>query len=237
MPNAISKTFTILKEQPIGCFFAVLLSFLLISTVLAGMLFIAAAIISVPVIKDTISAQTGFHASVESVFLNIYTGECNLNYLSLQNPQAYNMSEYATESNMEIPTFAIAKSVKLRLSPSDLILRGRLVVKSADIDIDVINCVRINSASYNLPEFIEKISEISEIDKRDGNAYLEKFSIKIKRATYCDMTISSDIMKWDTALNFKFEKSGIKDAQDLISSLTNSLNKANAPFIARGLTK
>ena len=29
------------------------------------------------------------------------------------------------------------------------------------------------------------------------------------------MTISSDIMKWDTALNFKFEKSGIKDAQDL----------------------
>ena len=159
MPNAISKTFTILKEQPIGCFFAALLSFLLISTVLAGMLFIAAAIISVPVIKDTISAQTGFHASVESVFLNIYTGECNLNYLSLQNPQAYNTSEYATESNMEIPTFAIAKSVKLRLSPSDLILRGRLVVKSADIDIDVINCVRINSASYNLPEFIEKISE------------------------------------------------------------------------------
>lgn len=49
-------------------FFAALLSFLLISTVLAGMLFIAAAIISVPVIKDTISAQTGFHASVESVF-------------------------------------------------------------------------------------------------------------------------------------------------------------------------
>ena len=68
MPNAISKTFTLLKEQPIGCFFAALLSFLLISTVLAGMLFIAAAIISVPVIKDTISAQTGFHASVESAF-------------------------------------------------------------------------------------------------------------------------------------------------------------------------
>lgn len=108
-------------------------------------------------------------------FLNIYTGECNLNYLSLQNPQAYNMSEYATESNMEIPTFAIAKSVKLRLSPSDLILRGRLVVKSADIDIDVINCVRINSASYNLPEFIEKYQKSRKSTKGTGTHIWKNF--------------------------------------------------------------
>ena len=180
MPNAVTKTLTILKEQPVGCFFAALLSISLISAVFAGMIFIVAAIIAVPVIKDTISEQTGFHASVESLFLNVYTGECQMNYLSLQNPPAYNMSDIIKDDDIETVTFAVAKSVKLRLSPTQLFLKGRLVVKSIEIDLDTINCVRINNSSYNLPEFIEKISEISEIDRSGGHAALERFSIKIK---------------------------------------------------------
>ena len=237
MPNAVTKTLTILKEQPVGCFFAALLSISLISAVFAGMIFIVAAIIAVPVIKDTISEQTGFHASVESLFLNVYTGECQMNYLSLQNPPVYNMSDIIKDDDIETVTFAVAKSVKLRLSPTQLFLKGRLVVKSIEIDLDTINCVRINNSSYNLPEFIEKISEISEIDRSGGHAALERFSIKIKRGTYCDTSMPSDIMKWDTELNFKFEKSNIGNTSELTAALYDSLNSANAPFIARGLTK
>lgn len=238
MLSVLSKTYAILRDQPIGCFFAALLSFLLISAVFGGMLFIATAIITVPIMKDTISAQTGFHTSVESIFLNVYTGECKMNYLTLQNPAAYTLSDYESQaSNLEIPTFAIIKSAKLRLSPAKLILEGRLAVKSAELDIDVINCVRVNNASYNLSEFIGKISKILEVDKSDGTPSLKKFAIKIDRGTYCDMTATSDIMKWDTKLNFKFERNDISDIQNLMKTLADSLNSANAPFIARGLTK
>ena len=126
MPNAVTKTLTILKEQPVGCFFAALLSISLISAVFAGMIFIVAAIIAVPVIKDTISEQTGFHASVESLFLNVYTGECQMNYLSLQNPPAYNMSDIIKEEGsldvfktMRMPVVS-ALGVKLGIEDSTL---------------------------------------------------------------------------------------------------------------------
>jgi len=236
MANFITKGFSILKEQPIGCFFAAFLSLALISSVVAGIVFIAAAIIAVPVIKDTISAQTGYHATVESVFLNVYTGTCELNFLTLQNPSTYNVSDIVKNSDMETATFMEAKKVKLVLSPYELIVNGKFLIKSAEIDIDVINCVRINSASYNLPEFLSRLAKITEIQKLADKPALENISIKIKRATYHDITTISDIMKWNTILTFDFNKTDVSDLHQLQEDFIEALNNANAPFISRGIT-
>ena len=125
-----SKFVKLAKEQPVGCFFSSLLSFVFLSFAIGGLVFVAYAVFSVALLKDAIYSNTGFHVSAKSIFINAYTGNCVINSLTLENPSSYNLSDSHGEMDLDASNiFLKARRIHAKISPLQLI-RGKIEISS-----------------------------------------------------------------------------------------------------------
>lgn len=230
--KSISKAFALLKLQPLGCLFALLLASVMLAFAIGGMIFTFYAISSVSMVKDAISSTTGFHPIASNIYVNVYTGNCRIDDLILENPSVYDYSADQSKTRK----FIEAEKVFITLSPTDL-LKGKFTISSLKIVINRINCTRLNNSTYNLPEFLTKMSEITLADSSFGNEGLDNLEIEIKGVAYSDSTIASDTLNWTRDVKFSFKRTDIKDVRAALRELAEELSKADLAFVAEGLTQ
>jgi len=232
--NSIQKILIVSKKQPLGCLFAMLLSIGLIGGSILGLIFVVYSIWSVSLVKDAITARTGFSVSSNNIYVNVFTGRCEINNLIITNPEVYDMRELSQRNAEHSIKFLEARNVEMTLNPSALI-RGEFEVSSFSADITSLNCVRLNNSTYNLPEFLQNMLQSVSAVRDGGKPTLENFSLKIAKASYTDYSTSKDTIAWQMKMDFRFEQSNVADFKKLVSQLRESFEKANAPFISNGL--
>ena len=220
------------RKEPFGCLVSTLISATLIGALIAGIVYVVYMMTAVSLIKGVITSSTGFTISAQNIYVNVFTGYCEIDGLNITNPSVYESN--SSRNNVEgIDKFVHLKSLKMIISPMQL-LKGKLDVSSVDANITYLNCVRISNSVYNLPEFLSGIKKVVSFSNKDGDFYLENFKIFIARANYIDLSAKSDSISWN-AKDFSFKKSDISDSTQLLNDLRTAYETANAPFISSGL--
>lgn len=211
-----------MKTRPLGCGISLLCSLALVLAALGGVLFISFAMFAAPKFKNLVYAETGFHPTMEDVSVNVFTGDCVFYNLKLENPHGV----------YDFGNFLTSKEVRFRVSPLKLLM-GDIEFTEIYLDIEDINCTRINNSTYNLAEFLEKFSKICKVKKSSNNPVFKHFTLKIKNAHYIDRS-ATDKMNWKVNVNMNFSASDIGDVDAFIKELMEKLSESNAQFLARG---
>ncbi|MBQ6534897.1 MAG: hypothetical protein IJI37_06970 [Opitutales bacterium] len=230
--KAIYRFLKLARKEPFGCLFSCAISAAMICAFAAGMVYIIYSMAAVSLVKGTIKSATGFNATAQSIYANVFTGYFEIDGLHITNPTVYDSgARSAAKDNTE--KFLHAKKIKMVISPTDL-LRGRFTVSSFEADITFLNCVRITNSVYNLPEFLGGMKEVSSIKISDRKPLLEKLDISIAKAAYVDLSAKSDSMVWSMS-DFKFSRADVSDFEKAVAEMKGDLEKSNAPFVSSGL--
>ncbi len=161
--RAIYQFFRFARKEPFGCFVSSTISFVLISCLLAGAVYVSYSMLAVSLIKGAIVSSTGFSVSAQYIYVNAFTGECQIDGLTLINPSAYEFGLYRVKRPDNIEKFMEVKKIQMRLNPLKL-LQGRVEISSMSADISFLNCVRISNSTYNLSEFLLRIGNAVSIE-------------------------------------------------------------------------
>lgn len=220
------------RREPFGCLFSTLISATLISALLAGIVYVVYMLIAVSYVKNIITSSTGFAVSAQNIYVNVFTGSCEIDGLHITNPSVYE-SNVPKKNAENINRFLHIQKLKLEISQWQL-LKGKLVISSVDANITYLNCVRISNSIYNLPEFIMGLKKVVDFSNEENKFYLKNFNLFISKANYIDLSPKSDSMTWNTN-DFSFKKSDVTNPETLLKELNSAFNSTNAPFIASGL--
>ncbi len=231
--NTIYNFFRLAIKEPFGCLVSLTFSAILISSVLAGAIYIAYMMFSVSLIKGIITSSTGFSVSAQNIYVNVFTGNCEIDGLTLLNPSVYELDRRMATRPDNIDKFIHAKKIKLEISPLELIT-GKFVISSLNADITFLNCVRINDSTNNLVEFIAGMKKSISIKNEDGRPFLKEISIKISRAAYSDYATGFNNISWG-ASDLSFKKTNIENIGKLLIDMKEIFEASNARFISNAL--
>lgn len=209
----------------IGAILSVAFTAALTGFAVLGMVFVFYASYAVPLFKDMVFESTGCKVRAESMFLNVFTGRCEIMNLTLDNPEAF-VAQSKMEDPRELVKFLYAKRLVLKISPFKFAC-GKFEISEFDAEIETLNCVRFNSASYNLPNFI---SEISLISSAKGGK-LDKFRLKIDRISYHDISDGKDLINWGATADFSYHAEDITDISGMMRDVERTLSNKNFSFI------
>lgn len=220
------------RKEPFGCLVSTLISATLIGALMACIVYVVYLLIAVSLVKSIITSATGFSVSAQNIYVNVFTGYCEINGLNISNPTIYESNN--TKKNIEnINKFLYVQNLKLEISPLKL-LNGQFVVSSVDARITFLNCVRLSNSVYNLPEFMAGLKKVVSFETDDKNIHLNKFNLFIDKASYVDLSAKSDSISWNTQ-DFSFKKSDVTNLSNLLDDIKTTFNSANAPFVTSGL--
>ena len=220
------------RKEPFSCLVSTLISATLVSALMAGIIYVVYMMTAVSLVKDIITSSTGFTVSAQNIYVNVFTGYCEIDGLNITNPSVYESN--TSQKNIEgIDKFVHVQKLKMELSPIAL-LKGRFDVSSVYVNITYLNCVRISNSIYNLPEFLAGLKKVVSFKDANGAPYLKDFSIFIRTANYTDLSVKTDSISWNTK-DFAFRKSEVSNFSNLLSDIKSDFEKANAPFILSGL--
>lgn len=229
--KSISKLARLVVTQPAGCVFSLLLAIILLTAAFGGMLFTFFAVASPAIIKDAIYENTGFRLSASNVYVNIFTGECLVEKLSLENP----ITRTQIDDSTKLRQFVSAPKVLLKISPAAL-LKGKLDLISAELEIDILNCTRTDNSTFNILEFMRHCKDF--FDEGYGSAKdLKEIKISIKTVTYTDASVKNDVFTWSKNVDFYFCKSDITDPRTAMRELSDDFYKQKLTFISESLNK
>ncbi len=236
--SLLHKILTFIKNEPFGCLVSSILSILLIGALAAGFSFVIFSIWAVSLVKNNIESSTGFNVSAQNIYVNLFTGKCEITGLRITNPEIYDAREQKNKnaSGSDVDIFLIAEKIAMILSPSDL-LKGQFKLSAISADISLLNCVRLNNSASNLPEFIVNILKITSASEDSGKPTLKLLDLKIKNAYYTDYSTSAsnDKITWKMNMNYSFRLTDISDFPKALKEIRESFEKANAPFISNSL--
>ncbi len=221
------------NREPLGCLISTVLSVALISAMLAGAIYVTYLMFSVSLIKGVITSSTGFATSAQNIYINIFTGNCEIDGMSLANPSVYEIDSRLAKRPENIDKFLHAKKINIELNPFEL-LRGNLVISSIYADITFLNCVRINDSTYNLIEFLNGMKKSVTVKKEDGKPFLKNITMKISRAAYSDYVTGLNNISW-SASDISFQKSNVVNMSKLIADMKECFESSNARFISTAL--
>lgn len=201
----LSKFGGFAKREPLGCCFA--------------------AAFSPALMRNAVKSATGFDATAQRVYANLFTGYCEIENLSIDNGEIYNLGDALPDKN-----FITAKKIEMELSPLAL-LRGKLRVSEFRADVPHINCIRLNNYTCNVDEFVGGMRKITEA------AAGLSFSLRRETAVYTDCSASAKPISKKQNIDMSFERNGVSDTAKMLGELAAVFDAADAMFISNALLK
>lgn len=235
--HTIKKAFRFIKEQPFGCVISSLFSLILIATAMAAICYVTYSLVAVSILKNTISDASGFRIQSDSVFLNLYTGKCEMKNVEIENPSVYDINNISGVRGISNEPLIYANKIEMIISPFSLIFEGKIKISSVTLDIKKISCMRINHNTYNLPEFIGGILKVVEPVEENETLFIKNFTLKIDEIGYKDLCNKRDIMHWDLKTSINLKLDNISDFDDFTNTIESEFKKVNAGFISKRTLK
>lgn len=221
----LSKFGGFAKREPLGCCFAAAFSLALVGAFATAFAFVFYAVFAPALMRNAVKSATGFDATAQRVYANLFTGYCEIENLSIDNGEIYNLGDALPDKN-----FITAKKIEMELSPLAL-LRGKLRVSEFRADVPHINCIRLNNYTCNVDEFVGGMRKITEA------AAGLSFSLRLETAVYTDCSASAKPISKKQNIDMSFERNGVSDTAKMLGELSAAFDAADAMFISNALLK
>lgn len=176
----LSKFGGFAKREPLGCCFAAAFSLALVGAFATAFAFVFYAVFAPALMRNAVKSATGFDATAQRVYANLFTGYCEIENLSIDNGEIYNLGDAGRQKFLHGE-----ENRMMELSPLAL-LRGKLRVSEFRADVPHINCIRLNNYTCNVDEFVGGMREITEA------AAGLSFSLRLETAVYTDCSASAN---------------------------------------------
>lgn len=183
-------------------------------------------------VRDCVEASTGFRPVFERAHMNVFTRKLTMEGVVLHNPRTY--SDILAEKSQP---FAKIRRFEADLCPWEL-LGGKLVFDEIALDIQSLDCVRLNASDCNIADFFAELAKVSEIEEgKTGERVLDAFSLKIAEAQKRDFSRGAKVPSERMTLPLDFAATDIDNISKMFDKLRDALDKCGGDFVCEPLKK
>lgn len=212
--------FRLFKRNPIAFVISSILTLATMLSIIASLAIIMVAILAPRILQEDFSERTGFFLSTEKLFVNIISGEVEINNLRISPPKEYNESDFLT-----------AKRVKFKIDPIKF-FNGKILITEFEMDAEHLNCVKISAAKYSIRDFIYAFPGFAEF--ADGDKF-KSISISIEKIDYLDKSDAKIPLRWTSKKEFNITLNDIKSPTLTRKIVGEALEKSGANFVLQGV--
>lgn len=212
--------FRLFKRNPIAFVISSILTLATMLSIIASLAIIMVAILAPRILQEDFSEKTGFFLSTEKLFVNIISGEVEINNLRISPPKEYNESDFLT-----------AKRVKFKIDPIKF-FNGKILITEFEMDAEHLNCVKISAAKYSIRDFIYAFPGFAEF--ADGDKF-KSISMSIEKIDYLDKSDAKIPLRWTSKKEFNITLNDIKSPTLTRKIVGEALEKSGANFVLQGV--
>lgn len=212
--------FRLFKRNPIAFVISSILTLATMLSIIASLAIIMVAILAPRILQEDFSGKTGFFLSTEKFFVNIISGEVEINNLRISPPKEYNESDFLT-----------AKRVKFKIDPMKF-FNGKILITEFEMDAEHLNCVKISAAKYSIRDFIYAFPGFAEF--ADGDKF-KSISMSIEKIDYLDKSDAKIPLRWTSKKEFNITLNDIKSPTLTRKIVGEALEKSGANFVLQGV--
>lgn len=212
--------FRLFKRNPIAFVISSILTLATMLSIIASLAIIMVAILAPRILQEDFSEKTGFFLSTEKLFVNIISGEVEINNLRISPPKEYNESDFLT-----------AKRVKFKIDPIKF-FNGKILITEFEMDAKHLNCVKISAAKYSIRDFIYAFPGFAEF--ADGDKF-KSISMSIEKIDYLDKSDAKIPLRWTSKKEFNITLNDIKSPTLTRKIVGEALEKSGANFVLQGV--
>ncbi len=212
--------FRLFKRNPIAFVISSILTLATMLSIIASLAIIMVAILAPRILHEDFSGKTGFFLSTEKLFVNIISGEVEINNLRISPPKEYNESDFLT-----------AKRVKFKIDPIKF-FNGKILITEFEMDAEHLNCVKISAAKYSIRDFIYAFPGFAEF--ADGDKF-KSISMSIEKIDYLDKSDAKIPLRWTSKKEFNITLNDIKSPTLTRKIVGEALEKSGANFVLQGV--
>lgn len=212
--------FRLFKRNPIAFVISSILTLATMLSIIASLAIIMVAILAPRILQEDFSEKTGFFLLTEKLFVNIISGEVEINNLWISPPKEYNESDFLT-----------AKRVKFKIDPIKF-FNGKILITEFEMDAEHLNCVKISAAKYSIRDFIYAFPGFAEF--ADGDKF-KSISMSIEKIDYLDKSDAKIPLRWTSKKEFNITLNDIKSPTLTRKIVGEALEKSDANFVLQGV--
>lgn len=212
--------FRLFKRNPIAFVISSILTLATMLSIIASLAIIMVAILAPRILQEDFSEKTGFFLSTEKLFVNIISGEVEINNLRISPPKEYNESDFLT-----------AKRVKFKIDPIKF-FNGKILITEFEMNAEHLNCVKISAAKYSIRDFIYAFPGFAEF--ADGDKF-KSISMMIEKIDYIDKSDAKIPLRWTSKKEFNITLNDIKSPTLTRKIVGEALEKSGANFVLQGV--
>lgn len=212
--------FRLFKRNPIAFVISSILTLATMLSIIASLAIIMVAILAPRILQEDFSEKTGFFLSTEKLFVNIISGEVEINNLRISPPKDYNESDFLT-----------AKRVKFKIDPIKF-FNGKILITEFEMNAEHLNCVKISAAKYSIRDFIYAFPGFAEF--ADGDKF-KSISMMIEKIDYIDKSDAKIPLRWTSKKEFNITLNDIKSPTLTRKIVGEALEKSGANFVLQGV--
>ncbi len=212
--------FRLFKRNPIAFVISSILTLATMLSIIASLAIIMVAILAPRILQEDFSEKTGFFLSTEKLFVNIISGEVEINNLRISPPKEYNESDFLT-----------AKRVKFKIDPIKF-FNGKILITEFEMDAEHLNCVKISAAKYSIRDFIYAFPGFAKF--ADGDKF-KSISMSIEKIDYLDKSDAKIPLRWTSKKEFNITLNDIKSPTLTRKIVGEALEKSGANFVLQGV--
>lgn len=212
--------FRLFKRNPIAFAISSILTLATILSIIASLVIIMIAILAPRILQEDFTDKTGFFLSAEKLFVNIISGEVEVNNLRISPPKEYNESDFLT-----------AKRLKFKIDPIKFI-NGKILITNLEMDAEYLKCVKISAAKYSVRDFIYAFPNFAEFS--DGKSF-ESIFMSIEKIDYLDKSDAKIPLRWTSKKEFNLTLNDIKSPTLTRKTVDEALEKSGANFVLQGV--
>lgn len=210
----------LLKRNPIAFVVSSILTLITILSIIASLIVIMISILAPRTLQENFMDKTGFFLSTEKLFVNIISGEVEINNMRISPPKEYNESNFLT-----------AKQLKFKIDPIKF-LKGKIIITELKMKADELNCVKISATRYSVGDFIYSFPAFAEFADK---SIFKNISIGIDKIYYLDKSDVKIPFKWTSKEKFNLSLNDITSPTNTRKEVDKALEKANANFVLQGV--
>ena len=212
--------FRLFKRNPIAFVISSILTLATMLSIIASLAIIMVAILAPRILQEDFSEKTGFFLSTEKLFVNIISGEVEINNLRISPPKEYNESDFLT-----------AKRVKFKIDPIKF-FNGKILITEFEMDAEHLNCVKISAAKYSIRDFIYAFPGFAEFADDDK---FKSISMMIEKIDYIDKSDAKIPLRWTSKKEFNITLNDIKSPTLTRKIVGEALEESGANFVLQGV--
>ncbi|MDX8415487.1 hypothetical protein [Intestinicryptomonas porci] len=212
--------FRLFKRNPIAFVISSILTLATMLSIIASLAIIMVAILAPRILQEDFSEKTGFFLSTEKLFVNIISGEVEINNLRISPPKEYNESNFLT-----------AKRVKFKIDPIKF-FNGKILITEFEMDAEHLNCVKISAAKYSIRDFIYAFPGFAEFADDDK---FKSISMMIEKIDYIDKSDAKIPLRWTSKKEFNITLNDIKSPTLTRKIVGEALEESGANFVLQGV--